>query len=204
MQNTVPERRTRHPAGRRQYLSSHGNGPSPTGDHPFLNRFNLDHAARPRRAFQLRRRSITKWWKRCSTLTRDTFFTRRESPTEPPNYYIRTAAGKLTAYTKFPDPQPIMRTVTKKLVTYKRPDGVEMSFTLYLPPDYQGRHAPAHRHLGLSATSTKMPPRQTRRPSPDRAMRFTEIGGYSEIFFALDGYAVLDNASMPIVGPRAR
>jgi dipeptidyl aminopeptidase/acylaminoacyl peptidase len=34
-------------------------------------------------------------------------------------------------------------------------------------------------------------------------MRFTEIGGYSEIFFALDGYAVLDNASMPIVGPRA-
>jgi dipeptidyl aminopeptidase/acylaminoacyl peptidase len=31
--------------------------------------------------------------------------------------------------------------------------------------------------------------------------RFTEIGGYSEVFFALEGYAVLDNASMPIVGP---
>ncbi len=30
--------------------------------------------------------------------------------------------------------------------------------------------------------------------------RFTEIGGYSEIFFALGGYAVLDNAAMPIVG----
>src|SRR6185312_1726056 len=31
--------------------------------------------------------------------------------------------------------------------------------------------------------------------------RFTEIGGYSEVFFALEGYAVLDNASMPIIGP---
>ena len=32
--------------------------------------------------------------------------------------------------------------------------------------------------------------------------RFTEVAGYSELFFALDGYAVLDNASMPIVGER--
>jgi len=32
--------------------------------------------------------------------------------------------------------------------------------------------------------------------------RFTEIGGYSQIFFVLDGYAVLDNAAMPIVGDR--
>jgi dipeptidyl aminopeptidase/acylaminoacyl peptidase len=30
--------------------------------------------------------------------------------------------------------------------------------------------------------------------------RFTEMRGYSELFFALDGYAVLANTAMPIVG----
>ncbi len=49
---------------------------------------------------------------------------------------MRTSAGQLTAITNYPDPQPIMRKVHKELVTYKRPDGVDMSFTLYLPPDY--------------------------------------------------------------------
>ena len=79
----------------------------------------------------------TRWWRPCSIDHAATFFTRRESPNEPPNYYVRTAAGKLTAFTNFPDPQPIMRQVSKKLVTYKRPDGVDMSFTLYLPPGYK-------------------------------------------------------------------
>src|SRR5579859_4102818 len=30
--------------------------------------------------------------------------------------------------------------------------------------------------------------------------RFTEMTGYSQLFFALDGYAVLDNTAMPVVG----
>src|SRR6185295_6233722 len=30
--------------------------------------------------------------------------------------------------------------------------------------------------------------------------RFTEMTGYSQLFFVLDGYAVLDNTAMPVVG----
>src|SRR5207244_10287398 len=30
--------------------------------------------------------------------------------------------------------------------------------------------------------------------------RFTEMTGYSQLFFALDGFAVLDNTAMPVVG----
>ncbi len=128
------------------------------------------------------------------------FLTRRESPTEPPNYYVRDAAGGMTAMTNFPDPEPIMRKVHKEVVTYKRPDGVDMSFTLYLPPDY--------------TPGTRLPtvlwayPREYEDADAASAVagrgankRFTEIGGYSEVFFALEGYAVLDNASMPIIGP---
>ena len=60
-----------------------------------------------------------------------TFLTRRESPTEPPNYYIRTVDGKMTAMTRFPDPQPIFRQIKKQLVTYKRADGVDLTGDLY-------------------------------------------------------------------------
>jgi len=34
------------------------------------------------------------------------FLTRRETPTEPPNYYVRTADGKKEALTDFKDPTP--------------------------------------------------------------------------------------------------
>ncbi|HEX3744004.1 MAG TPA: prolyl oligopeptidase family serine peptidase [Bryobacteraceae bacterium] len=184
--------------GDSMYLT--GNGPSPTGDHPFLKRFNLA---------TLQSEDLFKCdddhYEAVEALLdphAHTFFTRRESPTEPPNYYLRTSSGKLTAFTNFPDPQPIMRKVAKKFVAYKRPDGVDMSFTLYLPPDYkEGTRLPTviwaypyeYEDADAAAAAAGTGSRE----------RFTEIGGYSEIFFALDGFAVLDNASMPIVGPRA-
>jgi dipeptidyl aminopeptidase/acylaminoacyl peptidase len=177
-----------------------GNGPSPTGDHPFLKRFNLTTL----QSEQLFKCDDDHYEVVEALLDphATTFFTRRESPTEPPNYYVRTAAGKLTAYTNFPDPQPIMRQVSKKLVTYKRPDGVDMSFTLYLPPNYkEGTRLPTviwaypYEYEDADAAGAAA--------GTGSRERFTEVGGYSEIFFALDGFAVLDNASMPIVGPRA-
>jgi dipeptidyl aminopeptidase/acylaminoacyl peptidase len=177
-----------------------GNGPSPTGDHPFLKRFNLTTL----QAEQLFKCDDDHYEVVEALLDPHaaTFFTRRESPTEPPNYYIHTAAGKVTTYTNFPDPQPIMRQVSKKLVTYKRPDGVDMSFTLYLPPNYkEGTRLPTviwaypYEYEDADAAGAAA--------GTGSRERFTEIGGYSEIFFALDGFAVLDNASMPIVGPRA-
>jgi dipeptidyl aminopeptidase/acylaminoacyl peptidase len=36
--------------------------------------------------------------------------------------------------------------------------------------------------------------------SQGSTQRFTTITGYSELFFLLEGYAVLDNAAMPVVG----
>ncbi len=39
--------------------------------------------------------------------------------------------------TEFKDPAPQLRGITKQLVQYKRADGVDLSFTLYLPPGYK-------------------------------------------------------------------
>jgi dipeptidyl aminopeptidase/acylaminoacyl peptidase len=174
-----------------------GNGPSATGDHPFLSKYNM--STRENKVLFKCENDHYEVAEALLDPHGDKFLTRRESPDEPPNYYVRTANGNMTALTRFPDPQPIMRKVHKELVTYKRPDGVEMSFTLYLPPDYKpGTRLPTvlwaypreyEDEDAASAVSTA-----------GSTQRFTEIGGYSEIFFALEGYAVLDNASMPIVG----
>ncbi len=97
----------------------------------------------------------------------------------------------------YADPTPILRKVKKELVTYKRADGVPLSFTLYLPPDYKpGTRLPTvvwayPLEYNNAATAGEVT------GSPER---FTTIVGPSELFFALDGYAVLDNAGMPIIG----
>ena len=176
-----------------------GTGASPEGDHPFLDRFNMA-TLKTEHLF----RCDAQHYEIVEGLLDahgDKFLTRRESPEEPPNYYLRTPGGAMTALTKFPDPQPQMRAITKQLVTYKRSDGVPLSFTLYLPPGYKpGTRLPTviwayPREYEDADTVAEASLAGSR-------MRFTEIGGYSELFFALDGYAVLDSASMPVVGDR--
>jgi dipeptidyl aminopeptidase/acylaminoacyl peptidase len=172
-----------------------GLGSSPTGDHPFLDRFNV----KTQQTEHLFKADDDHYETVESVLDAhgDKFITRRESPTDPPNYSIRTASGQMTAITHFTDPQPLMRKVQKQLVTYKRPDGVQLSFTLYLPPDYQpGTRLPTV----VWAYPYEYNDADTASQVSGSTKRFTEIGGYSEIFFALGGYAVLDNAAMPIVG----
>jgi dipeptidyl aminopeptidase/acylaminoacyl peptidase len=178
-----------------------GTGPSTNGDHPFLSRYNL--ATKETKQLFKCDDDHYEAFEGLLDAHGDKFLTRRESPTEPPNYYVRTASGQLTAVTNFPDPRPIMRKVKKELVTYKRPDGVDMSFTLYLPPEYTpGKPLPTVLWAYPYEYETADVASET--ATNGSRMRFTEIAsGYSEIFFALDGYAVLDNASMPIVGPRA-
>ncbi|MGA3239206.1 MAG: prolyl oligopeptidase family serine peptidase [Bryobacteraceae bacterium] len=172
-----------------------GLGSSPTGDHPFLDRFNV----KTQQTEHLFKCDDDHYEVVEALLDShgDKFLTRRESPTETPNYFIRTASGQSTAVTHFADPQPLMRKVQKQLVTYKRNDGVQLSFTLYLPPDYQpGTKLPTV----IWAYPYEYNDADTASQVSGSTKRFTEIGGYSEIFFALGGYAVLDNAAMPIVG----
>jgi len=82
-------------------------------------------------------------------------------------------------------------------VKYKRPDGVDLSFTLYLPPGYkQGTKLPAV----VWAYPLEFTDASTAGQVSGSTNRFTQIGSYSHLFFLLEGYAVLDNTTMPIVG----
>jgi dipeptidyl aminopeptidase/acylaminoacyl peptidase len=172
-----------------------GTGASPQGDHPFLDRYNMATG----KTDHLFRCDDDHYEEVVALLDAhgDKFLTRRESPTDPPNYFVRTADGKMTAMTHFADPQPIFRKVTKQLVTYKRPDGVPLSFDLYLPPDYKpGTRLPTL----IWAYPREFNDADTAGQVSGSTKRFTEVTGYSQLFHVLDGFAVLDNAAMPVVG----
>jgi dipeptidyl aminopeptidase/acylaminoacyl peptidase len=171
-----------------------GNGASPQGERPFLDRLNL-----------ATKKSERLW--RADTVHYETivalldsagrrFVTRRESRTEPPNYFVRDA-NALRPLTAFKDPAPQLTGIEKRLVTYTREDGVPLSGTLYLPPGYRpGTRLPmvmwAYPTEFASATAAGQ---VTAAPN-----RFNIIRGPSHLFFLTQGYAVLDDPKMPIIG----
>ena len=172
-----------------------GQGATPEGDRPFLDRLDV----KTLKAERLFRCDDKSYESVVGLLSADgsKFLTRRETLADPPNFYIHSGNNSAVAFTNFPDPTPQLRGIRKELVKYKRPDGVGLSFTLYLPPDYRpGERRPA---VMWAYPQEFLDPSLAGQVagSPNR---FTTISGPSHLFFLLDGYVVLDGASMPVVG----
>jgi dipeptidyl aminopeptidase/acylaminoacyl peptidase len=126
--------------------------------------------------------------------------TRRESRSEPPNLFIRPRAGGAPVQiTNFPDPAPQFAGVTQQLVTYRRPDGVELSGTLYLPPGYdRARDGPLP--VLMWAYPQEFTDAAVAGQVVDTQNRFVRPGGASPLFLLTQGYAIFDDPKMPIVG----
>lgn len=173
-----------------------GKGSSPKGDFPFLDEMDLK-TLKTHRLFQCTGECYEA---PLALLAEDgsKVLTSHEAAASPPNYFIRALnMDKKTALTEFTDPAPQLRKIKKELVTYTRGDGVELSFTLYLPPDFKaGQRRPAvvwaypreYTDAGTAGQVTGSP------------HRFTTLTGPSHLFFLLQGYVVLDGATMPVVG----
>ncbi len=183
-----------------------GQGSSSKGDRPFLDRVNLKTLASER----LFRSDATAYERFMAFAgSSDRFLTWHESITEAPNAFVRTL-GEKTAdaaegeaqfasasqqITQVADPTPIVRQIKKKLVNYKRKDGVDLSFTLYTPPNYkEGTRIPAILYAyPLDFADSK----QAGQVSGSQ-QSFTRLPYYRLMLLA--GYAVIDNAAFPIVG----
>jgi dipeptidyl aminopeptidase/acylaminoacyl peptidase len=115
--------------GSRVYLT--GTGGSPEGDRPFLDRVDI-RSGKTRRLFRSDRDHFETV---IAVLNKSQALTRRESPFEPPNYYLLDlASGRCEALTDMRHPAPELATVTPQRIHYTRKDGVPLSGTLYLPP----------------------------------------------------------------------
>ncbi len=183
------------------YLS--GNGASPEGDRPFLRRMNLKDL-KTDEIFRSDNASYESFVALIDN-TGTQFITRQESITEPPNLFLQFRCLPNTIcvqvqsrqLTNFTDPTPQLRGIKKQLVTYKRADGQNLQFTLYLPPNYkEGTRLPTV----VWAYPLEFTDAATAGQVSGSTNRFTSIGGYSHLFFLLQGYAVLDETTMPIVG----
>lgn len=177
------------------YLS--GQGASPEGDRPFLRKMNLQTL----KTDEIFRSGNDEYESFVAFTNSDgtQFLTRKEDLMTPPNLILNDTVKRIAPrqITNFSDPTPQLRGIKKQLVKYKRADGVDLSFTLYLPPNYkEGTKLPTI----VWAYPLEFTDASTAGQVTGSTNRFTSIGGYSHLFFLLEGYAVLDDATMPIVG----
>jgi dipeptidyl aminopeptidase/acylaminoacyl peptidase len=182
-------------AANRDQILLRGNGATPQGERPFLDRYNVATGETARLFLSNEAAFETVVAPLDDAGTR--LLIRRESSSEPPNYLVRNANGQAKAVTNYTDPTPQLRGIRKQVITYKRADGVALSFTLYLPPGYkEGTRLPTvvwaypREHTGADTAGQVS-------GSP---YRFTTMNGASHMFFLLAGYAILDDAAMPVIG----
>ncbi len=173
-----------------------GAGASPQGEKPFLDALDLTTLQ------STRKYQMTEGYEPIVGLLADDgsrVLTRFETKATPPATLARsTADGRRITLTTSLDPAPSISSAQKQLITYARADGVQLSATLYTPAGW----TPEKGRLPLLLWAY---PREF--VDPDAAgqvtgspQRFTSVSGASHLLLLTQGYAILDDPSMPIVG----
>ncbi|PYF69448.1 alpha/beta hydrolase family protein [Pedobacter nutrimenti] len=178
-------------------------GASSKGDLPFLAKFDLNN-----KKSEIIWRSAEGTYEYVAQVLdpeKLVLLTRKESQTEAPNYFIKNLVLRVAdrQITDFTNPYPGLVGVTKEKVAYKRADGIDLTGNLYLPKGYdKAKDGPLPlliwaypREFNSAADAAQI------RGSKDR---FTTISWGSPIFWVTQGYAVLDNAEMPIVAAEGK
>ena len=197
------------PDGRRTVLQDgpliylRGDGATPDGDRPFLDRFDLqtlhkerlytspadalDHVLGfPAHEGDGEERGEVLLW--------------HESPAEPPNLYLTALDGSGSrALTGWPDPHPQLTGMHKRLIVHDRGDGVQLSGMLHLPPGYDPAAA-GRLPLVIWAYPLDYGDASTAGQVRGSTQRFTRLNALEPTWFVLRGYAVLSSATMPVIG----
>lgn len=175
-----------------------GNGASAKGDLPFLNTFDLN----TKKTESLWRCEEPYYETVTDVLDYDKMIivTNKQSQDAQPNYYLRDLKNRTSkAITSFSDPQPGLRGITKQKIIYKRKDGIDLAADLYLPKGYDKEKD------GPLPVMMWAYPREFKSATDAAQLRgskytFTRVGYGSVVFWATQGYAIMDNTEFPIVG----
>ena len=173
-----------------------GQGASAEGNRPFVRRLDLATG----QTTELFRSQAPYYERPVAFLDDGVLLTQRETVTDPPNYLARDlATGDVRPLTAFPHPYPELAAVRKETLEYTRADGVPLSATLYLPPGYDAeRDGPLPTLVWAYPTEFKSADAAGQRS--DSPYQFTYVSYWGAVPFVTRGYAVLDDASFPIVG----
>ena len=179
-------------------LMNNPSGSSPKGDLPFLATFDL--AAKKMDILWRCNESYFENIVQVIDADKLILLTRRESEKEVPNYWIKNLKLRIAdrQLTSFTNPYPQLDGVTKEKIRYKRADGVDLTGDLYIPKGYDAKRDgrlpvliwayPAEYNSAADAAQIR-----------GSEHRFTLLNWGSPVFYVTQGYAVLNNAEMPIV-----
>lgn len=177
-----------------------GDGYTKDGQFPFVDSFNLNTLQKKRlyqSAYKDKKEDILS----LEDFKKGVALVRLQSATEYPNYYLRNIKKKndLKALTTFKNPFEGMDGVFKEVIKYKRKDGVDLSGTLYLPKGYD-RTKKEKLPLLIWAYPEEFKDRASAGQNSKNANDFTFPYYGSFVYWVTRGYAVLDDASFPIIG----
>ena len=179
-------------------LMNNTTGASPNGDLPFLATFDLNT-----KKLDIIWRSNEGYFEsviRVLNPDKLELLTRKESEKEVPNFWIKNLKLKIAdrQITSFVNPYPQLEGITKQKIKYKREDGVDLTGDLYLPKGYDPKKDgklpvimwayPAEFNSAADAAQIR-----------GSEHKFTFISSGTPICYVTQGYAVLNNAEMPIV-----
>ncbi len=187
-------------AGKGNTMFLTGSGASAEGDRPFLSEFDI------------KTMKVNQLWKsqppcfesvsRILDPEKLQILITRQSVTEPSNYIILNLKAKKGApqvqLTHFANPYPFMDGVKKERITYFRPDGVQLTATLYTPAGWKKEDGPLPTLMWAYPVEYKS--KSAAGQVTGSPFTFTRLSASSAVPFVTQGYAILDNAAFPIVG----
>jgi dipeptidyl aminopeptidase/acylaminoacyl peptidase len=173
-------------------------GSSPKGDLPFLAKFDL--TTKQTEILWRCPDTLFEYVAKVVDAKKLIVITRRESQTMPPAFYQKdlSSNGSERLLVGFANPYPAFEGVSKQKISYKRADSVSLTGDLYLPKGFDPKKDSAlpvfiwayPREFNSAADAGQVRGSQN---------HFTMISWASPVYFVTQGFAVLDNAEMPIV-----
>ena len=174
-----------------------GNGFTPKGQFPFLDKIDLSSGDSERvyqSPYQDKYENILDFDR-----IKKEVLVRIESPKEYPNYYKKSLeSNKLEQLTFFENPFKSLQNIKKEIISYKREDGLDLNGVLYVPNDNESPQT--KKPMILWAYPREYKDKSSASQKTNNPNRFTYPSWGSPIYWATQGYVVLDRAAFPIVG----
>lgn len=178
-----------------------GDGYTKDGQFPFIDKINLQTQEKSRlytSKIEGKKEGLIRY-----KPEKDELLVRIESPNEYPNYYYKNLTNKKekVQLTNFENPFKSIQNVHKELITYTREDGLELTGTLYLPVGYD-KKSKEKKPMILWAYPREFKDKNSASQNTQNPNEFTYPFWGSPIYWVTQGYAVLDDASFPIIGEK--
>ena len=177
-----------------------GAGFTKDGQFPFINEFNLG-TLKSKRLYTSMFKDKKEDLLSIEDFKKGEVLVQIQSKNEFPNYYFRNLKSKkLTQLTSFKNPFESIKNVYKEVIKYKRKDGVDLSGTLYLPDGYDRSKKIEKLPLLIWAYPEEFKDKNSAGQNKQNPNEFTFPYYGSFVYWVTKGYAVLDDASFPIIG----